>query len=99
MSVHSSSNTYSQIAVEFIRQIRQYNESAAACIDQIQAQYGTRAAYLASFALLDLKHRQLKRHYNPTPRDVHAFTYCEEMGEIAEALQLYEAAVTHLLSD
>ena len=101
MSVHSSSGSkaYGQVAIEFNQQIRQYSAAAADCIEQIQAQFGTRAAYLAAFALIDLKQRQIKQHYNPSSKDLHAFTYCEEMAEIAEAIQLYDEAVGHLLAD
>jgi hypothetical protein len=99
MSVHSnfSSKTYHEAAIEFIQQIRQYSSSAADCIEQIQLQYGIRAAYLAAFALVDLKHRQVKHQYNPSSHDLHAFTYCDEMRETAEAIRLYEAAAAHLL--
>lgn len=99
MSIHSNleSNAYSEAANEFIQQIRQYSPPAADCIVQIQAQYGIRAAYLAAFALVDLKHRQVAHKYNPSNQDVYAFTYCEEMGEIAEAIQLYKQAATCLM--
>jgi len=96
---NSGSKAYSQVATEFMQQIRQYSPAAADCIDQIQVQYGTRAAYLAAFALLDLKQRQLKRRYKPSSQDLHAFTYCEEMAETAEAIRLYDDAVSHLLAD
>src|SRR5579871_2509889 len=95
MSVHFSSNAYSQVATEFIQQIRQDSPSAAECIEQIQGQYGTRAAYLAAFALLQLKRSQVEHGYPPNSQDLHAFTYCEEMRDTPEAIQLYEAAANH----
>jgi len=99
MSVHSegSSNTYSEAAKEFIQEIRQHSSPAADCIEQIHAQFGTRAAYLAAFALAYLKQRQAHQKYPPSQHDLYAFTYCEEMQNSAEAIQLYKEAATHLL--
>ena len=97
MSIDSSSNTYHEAATEFIQQIRQHSPSAADCIEQIQAQYGTRAAYLAAFALVYLKHSQIAHKYNPSQRELYLFTYCEEMRECAEAIRLYEDAAAHLM--
>ena len=98
MSVQYSSDTYREAAIEFIQQIRQYSPPAADCIEQIQERYGTRAAYLAAFALAHLKVEQQAHKFSPSQKNIHAFTYCEEMAEIAEAIQLYEAAAGYLLS-
>ncbi|MEO8393716.1 MAG: hypothetical protein ABI700_12065 [Chloroflexota bacterium] len=93
-----SSKSYGDVAIQFIQQIREHSSSAADCLEQIQVDYGTRAAYLAAYALIFLKQWQTQQRYVASSQDLHAFTYCEEMKGNAEAIQLYEDAARHLLS-
>lgn len=97
IQAHGETNSYGQAANEFVQQIRQLSPAAADCIEQIREQFGTRAAYLAAFALILLKNKQVETQYNPSQRDLYAFTYCEEMRETAAAMHLYEEAARHLL--
>jgi hypothetical protein len=99
MSIHTNgeTNSYGDAANQFVQQIRQLSPSAADCIEQIRDRFGTRAAYLAAFALILLKNQQVEKQFNPSQRDLYAFTYCEEMRDTAGAMQLYEEAANHLL--
>jgi hypothetical protein len=99
MSVTSETGAkpYGKAAAEYIEQIRQQSPPAADCLEHIQAQYGTRAVYLAAFALVFLKQRETEHSYATSAHDLHAFTYCEEMRNDALALQLYETAAAHFL--
>src|SRR6185436_11214813 len=94
--VTENTHRYTDVAREFIDTLRQHSPHAAERVEQIREQYGTRAAYLAAFALVRLKTQQATSHYTPSQRDIHAFTYCEEMGETADAIRLYDEAVAYL---
>jgi len=97
ITTNPGSKVYSEAAHEFIQQVRLQSSAAAACLEQIQSQDGSRAAYLAAFALIQLKRLQLERKYLPSQHDLHVFTFCEEMRDTAEAIRLYEQAAEHLL--
>ena len=98
MSNHSYQppNAYRDAAKAFIQQIGQHNPCAAAYIERIEVHYGTRAAYLAGFALVNLLERESLNHFLPSQYDLSAFTYCDEMRENAEAMRLYLDAAGHL---
>ena len=95
---NARSNAYSIVAAEYIEQIRQVCPVAAARLEQIQAQYGARAAYLAAFALANLHLHQAKTQRLPGRKDIFAYTYCAEMRDDPAALRLYEEAVAHLIA-
>jgi hypothetical protein len=101
MSVSStagSHNTYCEAANEYIQRIRQYSPSAAHCIEQIQSQYGVRAAYLAGFALMMLKDHVNQSGYSSPNNALKSFTYYDEMQMYAGAIALYVEAAKHLLA-
>jgi hypothetical protein len=94
--MHDEYDEYTDAADELTQEIRQLSPAAADCIEQIRAKFGTRAAYLAAFALIIYRER-LHRAGKSAPReDLKSFTYYEEMRDIAEAVQLYEEAAAHL---
>jgi hypothetical protein len=92
-------NVYAQAASGFIQQIRQHSPPAAGCLEQIQTQYGSYAAFLAAFALVILQDRH-NRPRSPSSYDaLKTFPYYEEMRGKPEALSLYKEAADYLFSE
>jgi hypothetical protein len=84
-------NLYNNETDVLIEDIRQLSPVTANCIEQILTQYGERAAYLASIALIVYR-QELRRSSISSRKDLKEFTYYEEMHETTEAVQLYEKA-------
>src|SRR5688572_8915306 len=93
----SDTSTYRAVLAEFLPAIRESSEPAAAYIGQILEKYGSRAAYLAAYALLFIKLQQDERQREPHLQDLNTYTFYAEMGQDAEALALYRQAAVALL--
>src|SRR4051812_43814528 len=93
-----SEDSYLQAVHEYLLRVRQYSPAAAECIEQIQSQFGARAAYLAGFALIMLKDRLNRMAYSSLHHALKTFSYYDEMQGSPDAIRLYEEAAEQLLS-
>jgi len=90
---------YTHAANKLTQELRRLSPTAADCIEQIRTQYGTRAAYLAAFALIIYRER-LRRSGKVSDReDLKRFIYYEEMRDNADAIELFEAASGYVLPE
>jgi len=90
---------YTHAANELTHEIRQLSFSAADCIEEIRAQYGVRAAYLAAFALIIYRERLRRTGKASDREDLRSYLYYEEMKGNAKAIELYEAAAGYLMPE
>jgi hypothetical protein len=94
----SSDASYLQVVHEYLLRVRHYSPAAAECIEQIQSQFGARAAYLAGFALIMLKDYLNRTVYSSLHNALKTFSYYDEMQGNPDAIRLYEEAAEQLLS-
>src|SRR4051812_36811114 len=90
-------NDYTHAANEVTQELRRLSPSAADCVEQIRSQYGTRAAYLAAFALIIYQERLTRSGKASDREDLKRFIYYEEMRDNADAIELFEAASGYVL--
>jgi hypothetical protein len=93
----SNTPTYQEALSELLLSIRETSEAAAACIGQIQQQYGAKSAYLAAYAILVLKLQQDEQGRIPRLQDLTTYTFHDELKDDAHAMALYtQAAIAFL---
>ena len=90
---------YTHAANELTQELRRVSPTAADCIEQIRTRYGTRAAYLAAFALIIYRERLTRSGKASDREDLKRFMYYQEMCGIADAIELYEAASGYVLPE
>jgi hypothetical protein len=93
-----SDESYARLAAEYVKHIREHSPASADCITQIETQFGSRASYLAAFALVMLKDHLNQSGYESLENALKSFTYYIEMETEAEAIRLYRDAANHLLN-
>jgi hypothetical protein len=89
---------YAAVANDLIEEIQEISPAAADCIEQIRAKYGTRAAYLAAFALVLYRNGCTRSDHSVPGDDLKLFIFYEEMHEMVEAIRLYKDAAIYLLA-
>jgi hypothetical protein len=92
-------NDYTHAANELTQELRRFSPSAADCVEQIRFDYGIRAAYLAAFALIIYRERLTRSGKASDREDLKRFIYYQEMRDIADAIELYEAAAGYVLPE
>ena len=93
----TTTRSYGELATQTIQAVLEYNDDAARCIGLLRAEYGSRAAYLAAFAILMMKYDLDTYHHLPLKSDLYSFTFAEEMREHPDALRIYEEAACYIL--
>ena len=96
--MHTVYDEYAAVADDLIEEIQEMSASAANCIEQLRTEYGTRAAYLAAFALVICRSNFPRSNPSFLGEALKEFVFYEEMHETAEAIRLYQEAAAHLLS-
>jgi len=89
---------YAAVANDLTGEIREISASAANCIEQLRTTYGTRAAYLAAFALILCRNNVARPNQACLGEALKGFVFYEEMHETPEAIGLYKEAAVYLLS-
>ena len=90
---------YTHAANEVTEELRRLSPTAADCIEQIRTKYGTRAAYLAAFALIIYQERLTRSGKASDQEDLKRFVYYQEMQNKADAIELFEAASGYVLPE
>src|SRR5215216_5045240 len=90
---------YTHAANEVTQELRRLSPTAADCIEQIRTKYGTRAAYLAAFALIIYQERLTRSGKASDREDLKRYIYYQEMRDNADAIELFEAASGYVLPE
>lgn len=96
---NSNASSYRAALAELLTTFRALSPDAAECLAQLEQHFGTRAAYLAAYALHVLKIQADEHRRVPTIMTLKSFTFYEEMQQHPEAVALYYQATTHLFPD
>lgn len=89
-------SAYRPVLAHFVQAMRGDSEVAASCIEQIWEHYGTRAAYLAAYAILVMKQQHEEYQRPVKSEDLKTYTFYDELQDQAYALVLYRQAAASL---
>src|SRR5690349_15968331 len=92
-------NDYTHAANELTQELRRLSPAASDCVEQIRFKYGVRAAYLAAFALIIYRERLTRSGKASDREDLKRYIYYQEMRDIADAIEIFEAASGYMLPE